>query len=575
MLGREALLLIKLVYRPKASPAPMFKILHFLLVLSLASSLRAEDSELKVPLGAGLPMSEWVIAGKPAGFFVLDTGSPRSLVDPRLAQAFQLSTASGGAPLPGRRVLLKNFRSGGWGFEQALFTVLGQPRFDGRLPKPVQGVIGCDLLGLRPFTLELGREKLVLHSAADFTAPAGARSIALKIKDGCPLIQLEVAGAKRWLRLDTTLTCGLLLNRGIEVPEKLLSPQSFLAGGLLQWRMRVRSVDLSAAAAEGLQLPLGRCFQMNAPSDPLDPSEGSLGTEFLRQVSLTCDFSAGKAWLRPAPLALPAAGHLEDLDIAGDTSLARACRDGHLSRVRELLAAGAKTHFSGHHGQNLIHAAVEGGDVRIVNLLLSLGLNPDTSNEAGLSPLHFAARQDRVDLMQVLLTAGAQLRRVDNDGLNALHIAALFDSAAAIELLARSGLGLNDGDKSGACPLHLAAASGSLHSVALLLQLGAEPSKLDKLGRSCLHAAALSGDPELIRLVASKIKPMIESEDSEGETPLLGAIRSGQASAVRALLKLGANPRHSQGKTQLSPLSLAYKTGDADILAALEEALAP
>lgn len=47
MLGREALLLLKLVYRPKASLAPMLKILHFLLVLNLASSLRAEDSELK------------------------------------------------------------------------------------------------------------------------------------------------------------------------------------------------------------------------------------------------------------------------------------------------------------------------------------------------------------------------------------------------------------------------------------------------------------------------------------------------------------------------------------------------
>ncbi len=553
----------------------MFKISHFLLALCLASSLHAEDSELHVPLGAGLPLSEWLIAGKPAGFFVLDTGSPRSLVDPRLAQAFQLSTASGGAPLPGRRVLLRNFRSGGWGFEQALVTVLGQPRFDGRLPKPVQGVIGCDLLGLHPFTLDLGQGKIVLHSAAEFTPPAGARAVDLKIHDGCPLIRLELAGAKRWLRLDSTLTCGLLLNRAIVLPENLLSPQSFLAGGLLQWRLRVRSVDLADCATADLRLPLGRCFQANLPSDPQDPSEGALGTEFLRQVSLTCDFANGKAWLNPAPLAIPSAEHMEDHDIGGDTALSRACRDGHLSRVRALLAAGAKTSFAGYRSQTLLHAAVEGGDVRIVNILLSLGLHADLPDQAGLSPLHLAARQDRVDLIQVLLSAGADLRRCDKDGLNALHIAALFDAAAAIEVLARRGLPLNEGEKSGSSPLHLAAASGSMRTVSLLLQLGAEPSQVDKLGRSCLHAAALSGDPELIRLVASKIKPLLESEDAEGETPLLGAIRSGQASAVRALLKLGANPRHSQGKTHLSPLSLAYKSGDAEILTALEEVLAP
>jgi uncharacterized protein len=136
------------------------------------------------------------------------------------------------------------------------------------------------------------------------------------------------------------------------------------------------------------------------------------------------------------------------------------------------------------------------------------------------------------------------MNKLDRMGRTELHYAALHNDVSKMKQLIANGDDPNLPDKKGMTPLHFAAQQNSLDAVSLLLGLGV------------------------------KVDPV----DWQGNTPLWSAsyyANRDSGACAKALLKAGANPRHSNGR--MSPLELAQETGDKkleEILTQNKDALA-
>lgn len=135
------------------------------------------------------------------------------------------------------------------------------------------------------------------------------------------------------------------------------------------------------------------------------------------------------------------------------------------------------------------------------------------------------------------------------------------------------GLMVNTVDRDGTTVLSRAAAMGYLETVRYLLQQGADVNFTDSYGASALHAAAfgalhdLGGDElEILELLCSIKGVIVDQIAKRGSTPLMSAIATGRAEAVKILLDHGAkrlDVRDDDGET---PLLLAVNTRNSAIL---------
>lgn len=128
--------------------------------------------------------------------------------------------------------------------------------------------------------------------------------------------------------------------------------------------------------------------------------------------------------------------------------------------------------------------------------------------------------------------------KLDRAGRTELHYAALHNEVEKMRQLIAEGCDPDLPDKHGMRPLHFAASKNSLNAIKLLLELGVDVDPVDCQGNTPLWSAAYYA-----------------SRDS--------------GACVKALLKAGADPQHSNGR--MSPMELARKTGDKQLEAMLEK----
>ena len=131
-------------------------------------------------------------------------------------------------------------------------------------------------------------------------------------------------------------------------------------------------------------------------------------------------------------------------------------------------------------------------------------------------------------------------------GCTPLHVAAErgnFNSASAL-LLAFPGAG-RARDETGGAPLHWAARGGHFSTCALLVAGpdGCNITIRDSNGRTPLHWACASraGGPIVGQLI-TELGAIVQCPDADGETPLHTAVRSGNSTAVAALMYHSGNP---------------------------------
>lgn len=119
-------------------------------------------------------------------------------------------------------------------------------------------------------------------------------------------------------------------------------------------------------------------------------------------------------------------------------------------------------------------------------------------------------------------------------------------------------------------PLMKAAREGNLRRVQEIIGEGADVNRTDQSGRSAL-AHALADPPSAVEMmgILARAGAKLDIQDHDGFTPLMRAARDGNASAVRALIALGANIAISNRKGETAR-QVAERDGYKDIVAILD-----
>eukprot|EP00912_Choanoflagellata_sp_UC4_P001364 UC4_evm1s845 len=128
-------------------------------------------------------------------------------------------------------------------------------------------------------------------------------------------------------------------------------------------------------------------------------------------------------------------------------------------------------------------------------------------------------------------------------GFSLLFGACLSGRDETVRLLIDMGLDVDVGDGEGNTPLNIASLKGHNTIIRNLLKGGANISRCNSLGESSLHLACKMGRADAVSILLNEKEclDMINTQTSQGWTPLHFGVASGCTAVVEALMRSGAN----------------------------------
>ena len=174
---------------------------------------------------------------------------------------------------------------------------------------------------------------------------------------------------------------------------------------------------------------------------------------------------------------------------------------------------------------------------------------------------------DHDQQLKDLLRKGMDPNRKSPNLQTPLTLAARENSWKAFDvLLASPKIDVNLPNAYNETPLMYTALVGDLPRTQQVLSKGA---KVNQPGWSALHYAAIKGHSKIVSLLISK-GASVNEHSLDGDTPLILAVRSGNADTVQALIKAGADPLLSNFKAQ-NAIETAQSEGRRSLATALEK----
>jgi ankyrin repeat protein len=312
--------------------------------------------------------------------------------------------------------------------------------------------------------------------------------------------------------------------------------------------------------------------------------------------------------LQTAKLLLDAKADVKAANRYGVTPLSLACTNGNESMVKLLLDAGADPNTKLRGDETVLMTAARTGKLGPVNDLLSRGADVNAKERRGQTALMWAAAEGHAEVVAALLRAEADFRTPLPSGFTPLLFAAREGRIDVVRVLLKAGADVNEaiqpkshtsrGPARGSSALILAVENGHFALAAALLDAGADPND-QRSGFTALHTLTWvrkpnrgddeSGDPAPIgsgeltslQLVEALVKHGADVNarlkrgasgkgvlSRRGATPFLLAAMTADVPYMKALIKLGADPKIPNA-THSTPLMAAAGLG---CLAPTEEA---
>ncbi|KAJ1556209.1 Ankyrin repeat and SOCS box protein 10 [Cladochytrium tenue] len=259
--------------------------------------------------------------------------------------------------------------------------------------------------------------------------------------------------------------------------------------------------------------------------------------------------------------------------------LIRAARFGNFEVIESLLSAGADVNASDGQGWTPLHYVTNFYDsLEGARLLRKHGAELEIRGEGGVTAFHECARWGSPELVQFFLQEGADLHETTDDGRCPIHMAAMNSNHCVIRELLSRGASLQPRTRvSGDTPLHFAVTCRR-DSAKALLDAGADINCTNNYGRTPIHAllgaVGWSSIEEPILQLLIERGADLEARDSDGETPLYKAARSGWPRRITPLLarrvdvevsnRWGNRPMHAAAQTDsASAIALLATRGAA------------
>ncbi|PSN51182.1 hypothetical protein C0J52_06044 [Blattella germanica] len=225
----------------------------------------------------------------------------------------------------------------------------------------------------------------------------------------------------------------------------------------------------------------------------------------------------------------------------GETLLLEAVMGKNEEIAIKFLKHGTNPNAKDIYGNTPMHYAAGKELTNVVECLLELKCNFDCTNTEGETPLLKAIKQRNEEIAIKLLRVGADPNSMDKYGNTVMHFAAEGNLAIAVDMLLKLECDFDGFNEEGKTPL-LEAVMGRNEEIAIkLLKRGSNPKAKDKYGNTPMHYAA---EKELMKVVEYllELKCDFDCTNTEGETPLLKAIKRRDEEMAIKLLNLGANP---------------------------------
>jgi len=296
------------------------------------------DVTLRVVEDRGLWLTDAVsVNGRPAGWMVVDTGAGFSTLDRQAARELGVTdappwkswakdgrdgAAADGAPDGAYRI--ERLDVAGVSLSNHVIGVIDLGEVSKTFGRRVAGVLGGDVWGATPFTLDGPGRRVVLHRRETFRPPAHASAHRLAIRPpmtkgvyldanpaaGAPAVDAKIDGVAAPVVLDTGSGVPLTLGRrfvaehprfadpGAPTVAKVAgAPGSRGLGGRMLVRGSAKQVEALGATfvcADGAVLAL-------RPGDDgggylNDDNGGIVGMPFLLHGTLTFDYARGRVW---------------------------------------------------------------------------------------------------------------------------------------------------------------------------------------------------------------------------------------------------------------------------------------
>ncbi|WP_404298882.1 ankyrin repeat domain-containing protein [Alicycliphilus denitrificans] len=183
-----------------------------------------------------------------------------------------------------------------------------------------------------------------------------------------------------------------------------------------------------------------------------------------------------------------------------------------------------------------------------------------------------AIELDNDATISALLKRGFDPNARDPKGQPALIVALRGDSRkAAAALIAAKGLKVEERNANDESALMLAALRGNLEAARALI---ARDADVNKTGWAPLHYAASGTTQEARPMVALLLEEnaYIDAASPNGTTPLMMAVRYGQADVARLLVEEGADPQ-LKNELGLTALDFARQANRADMVELVSQAV--
>ena len=248
-----------------------------------------------------------------------------------------------------------------------------------------------------------------------------------------------------------------------------------------------------------------------------------------------------------------------DMSSDGATVLHFAAAGGNVELVRELLGRGCDVNAVKTNGFTPLHDAAAHGRTEAVRELTKLGATKSVvAGDCG-TPLHQAGIEGHFKTALAMLKEGCSLDVVSSDGSTVLHDTAAGGNVELVREVVGRGCDVNAVRANGCTPLHGAAAHGRTEAVCELITLGATRSVVAGKYGIPLHQATFEGHVETVEalledgfsepdltshdVTPSKLQVLDSGSigicDSNGQTPVMWALRCGQVEVFELLISKG------------------------------------